>query len=100
VANIFKVMKDAGTIGYEATQLKYLSEIVEDMIDRLIKEKRVMFKDDNKVVYTNRQNITKEYTFSEFSELTLDTIKSARKCGVTSTMVVEMLKAKTDKDRV
>jgi uncharacterized protein (UPF0335 family) len=94
MVNIFKIMKDTSSIGYDATQFKYISKIVEDTIDRLIKEKRLVYKSNDKVIYTNQQNITKEYTFDEFGELTLDVIKHARKGGITSAMVVEMLRAR------
>lgn len=94
--NPFKVLKDAGMIGQDATKFKYVSKIVEDTIDRLIKGKRLVFVGD-KVVYTNRQNITQEYTFKDFGELMLDIIKAARECGIPSDMIVDMLKVREKK---
>ena len=93
IPSLSEIMGLAQVVGKDATQVHYMGQVAWSNFERLIKEKRLVFLDGERVSYTNKQKVTTEYTYEAFAELNLSVVPALGKGGITNRMLVDMLKS-------
>lgn len=53
---------------------KFVKNRMQAMVQKTIKQKRLKFVDGHQVVYTDRENITRQLTFEQFAVLMVDKV--------------------------